>query len=179
MPDSFEAAMLAVIDGDADRQRKMLVDDHGLATATFSRKHNATLLHCVGANSIENGNQRTLPNAPEICRILLEATPESQTSLQRLPSRISTRSKNYGNVALAGRQGPEGRRVRLQLPCGSHPSDRISVRAWRRRQRETRVDDGTSLRWAGFYHSTAAIPIILEHGGDPSLKNSTARHRWN
>ena len=76
----FEAAVEAVIDGDAGALERMLAERPGLARERSTRitcfdppVHGATLLHYVAANGVEGYRQRTPANAVEIARLLLEA----------------------------------------------------------------------------------------------------------
>jgi len=72
----FEAAAEAIVDGDATRLRRFLAHNPGLARARSRREHQATLLHYVSANGVENYRQRTPKNAVEIAGILLNAGAE-------------------------------------------------------------------------------------------------------
>lgn len=69
----FEAAVEAVIDGDAEMLRALLHEDPSLATARSTREHRATLLHYVAANGVEDERQRTPANAVEIARLIVDA----------------------------------------------------------------------------------------------------------
>src|SRR5262249_46354124 len=69
----FEAAVDAVISGDADTLRRMLAANPELVRERSQREHHATLLHYVGANGVEDERQRTPRNIVEIARILLDA----------------------------------------------------------------------------------------------------------
>jgi hypothetical protein len=69
----FEAAVEAVIDGNAEMLRALLHQDPSLATARSIREHRATLLHYVAANGVEDERQRTPPNAVEIARMIVDA----------------------------------------------------------------------------------------------------------
>ena len=69
----FEAAVEAVIDGDADMLRALLHEDPSLATGRSTREHRATLLHYVAANGVEDERQRTPANAVEIARMIVDA----------------------------------------------------------------------------------------------------------
>ncbi len=86
----FEAAVEAVIGGDATALRDLLARNPQLVHARSTRithfdppVHAATLLHYVAANGVEGHRQRTPPNAVEIMRLLLEAGAEPD-SLARL-----------------------------------------------------------------------------------------------
>jgi ankyrin repeat protein len=69
----FEAAVDAVVQGDAAGLRSLLQRDPALVRARSSRVTRATLLHYVAANGVEDYRQKTPANAVEIARILLEA----------------------------------------------------------------------------------------------------------
>ncbi|HLJ88316.1 MAG TPA: ankyrin repeat domain-containing protein [Candidatus Angelobacter sp.] len=68
----FEAAVDAIVTGDAPTLRKLLHDDPSLARARSSREHRSTLLHYVSANGVEDVRQKTPGNIVEIATILLE-----------------------------------------------------------------------------------------------------------
>jgi hypothetical protein len=69
----FEAAVDAIIDGDAEALKRLLREHPELVRERSSRSHRATLLHYVGANGVEDERQRTPPNIVEIAQILLDA----------------------------------------------------------------------------------------------------------
>jgi hypothetical protein len=79
-PDSpvarFEAAVDAIVSGEADRLQRLLQDDRESVRARSTRRHHATLLNYVGANGVEAHRQKTPKNAVEIARILLDAGAE-------------------------------------------------------------------------------------------------------
>lgn len=72
----FEEAADAVVNGDADKLRRMFRETPDLARARSARAHGATLLHYIAANGVEDARQRTPPNAVEIAELLLEAGAE-------------------------------------------------------------------------------------------------------
>jgi len=79
----FEAAVEAVIRGDAATVRSLLREEPGLPRARSTRithfdppAHRATLLHYVAANGVEGYRQKTPENAVEIAGILLRAGAE-------------------------------------------------------------------------------------------------------
>lgn len=90
----FEAAVEAVVDGDAATLRRMLAEDPALALARArsSRRHGATLLHYVAANGVEDERQRTPANAVEIARLLLEAGAEPDALADMYDQRCTTMS---------------------------------------------------------------------------------------
>ena len=67
---NFDQAVVAVVDGDIARLRQLLDADPGLATARSAADHQATLLHYVAANGVEDELQRTPPNAVEVAELL-------------------------------------------------------------------------------------------------------------
>ncbi len=72
----FESAVEAVVSGDLETLRALLVAHPELARSRSSRRHGATLLHYVAANGVENVRQKTPPNAIEVARALLDAGAE-------------------------------------------------------------------------------------------------------
>ena len=76
----FEAAVEAIVGGDAPTLRRLLSDDPALVRARSTRVnffdppvHRATLLHYLGANGVEGYRQRSPKNAVEMATILLTA----------------------------------------------------------------------------------------------------------
>jgi len=102
----FEAAVEALVAGDADRLRTMLRDDPDLVTARSVRWHHATLLHYLGANGVEGGRQRTPPNAVELMAMLLEAGAEPDALADLYERKCTTMSMvvSSGHPADAGLQ---------------------------------------------------------------------------
>ncbi len=73
-PDSaFEAAVDAVVNGDAPTLRQLLAAHPGLARERSAREHHSTLLHYVSANGVEDFRQKTPKNIVEITNLLLDA----------------------------------------------------------------------------------------------------------
>ena len=70
---AFERAADAIVRGDRATLERLLAADPGLARARSTREHNATLLHYVAANGVENYRQVTPPNIVDIARALLDA----------------------------------------------------------------------------------------------------------
>jgi len=68
----FEAAADAVVEGRIDDLRRILEENPGLVHARSSRAHNATLLHYLSANGVENYRQLSPANAVDIARLLLD-----------------------------------------------------------------------------------------------------------
>ena len=69
----FEAAVDAIVAGDAGTLKALLRKHPELARARSTREHGSTLLHYVSANGVEDFRQKTPPNIVEITRILLDA----------------------------------------------------------------------------------------------------------
>jgi hypothetical protein len=69
----FEAAIEAIVAGDAGRLRALLRDQPELARARSTREHGSTLLHYLSANGVEDFRQRTPPNVVELARVLIDA----------------------------------------------------------------------------------------------------------
>ena len=72
----FEAAVDAIVSGDAAALATLLKDDPDLVRRRSTRTHHATLLNYVGANGVESHRQKTPQNAVEIARLLLDAGAE-------------------------------------------------------------------------------------------------------
>jgi ankyrin repeat protein len=73
---NFESAADAIVNGDLESLQHLLSEDPHLIRARSNREHNATLLHYVSANGVENFRQKTPQNAVEIAEILLSAGAE-------------------------------------------------------------------------------------------------------
>jgi ankyrin repeat protein len=69
----FEQAADAVVNGDVATLRRLLRENPGLIRERSTREHQATLLHYVSANGVEDFRQKTPKNALEVVRILLGA----------------------------------------------------------------------------------------------------------
>jgi ankyrin repeat protein len=76
----FETAVEAVVDGDVETLRALLIQDPELVQARSTRVthfdppvHGAMLLHYVAANGVEGHRQRTPRDAVAIAKMLLEA----------------------------------------------------------------------------------------------------------
>lgn len=70
---AFEAAAEAIVSGDAHTLQRLLRERPELIRARSTREHNATLLHYVSANGVENYRQKSPPNAAHITELLLDA----------------------------------------------------------------------------------------------------------
>lgn len=73
---TFESAADAIVEGDLRTLKRLLRNDPSLVRARSAREHNATLLHYVSANGVENSRQKTPPNILAIAEMLLEAGAE-------------------------------------------------------------------------------------------------------
>jgi hypothetical protein len=69
----FEAAVDAIVDGDAATLARLLRAHPDLIAARSERRHRSTLLHYVGANGVESVRQKTPANIVDIARMLLDA----------------------------------------------------------------------------------------------------------
>ncbi|QNI34632.1 ankyrin repeat domain-containing protein [Alloacidobacterium dinghuense] len=72
----FEAAADAIITGKFAALRRLLREDPQLIHMRSTREHQATLLHYVAANGVENYRQKTPKNIVQITNLLLEAGAE-------------------------------------------------------------------------------------------------------
>ena len=69
----FEAAVDAIVAGDARKLRRLLRANPKLVRARSLRGHRSMLLHYVSANGVEDYRQKTPRNIVEIAKILLDA----------------------------------------------------------------------------------------------------------
>lgn len=72
----FESAADAVVNGDIATLERLLREDPDLIRAHSTREHQATLLHYVAANGVEDFRQKTPKNAVEVVELLLKAGAE-------------------------------------------------------------------------------------------------------
>src|SRR5262245_4882104 len=70
---TFEAAVDAIVNGDAASLETLLRENPRLAQARSTRDHRSTLLHYISANGVEDFRQMTPKNIIEITRLLLKA----------------------------------------------------------------------------------------------------------
>lgn len=157
MSDRFEDAVKAVIDGEAGTLRGLLSEDHGLVHARSTRKHKATLLLYIGANGVENENQRTPANAVEICRILLEAgaEPDATTSIYGDDSTTLTMVVSSIHPYLAGVQGDLVRELIRGGAAVNGPQG-----------------DGRPLHIALCFGYRVSVDALYECGADPNRRNN-------
>ncbi len=69
----FEAAVDAIVSGDAATLELLLSENFELVRARSTREHRSTLLHYVSANGVEDFRQKTPKNIVEITKLLLKA----------------------------------------------------------------------------------------------------------
>ncbi|HEY0873980.1 MAG TPA: ankyrin repeat domain-containing protein [Vicinamibacterales bacterium] len=69
----FEAAVDAIVSGDAARLKRLLQTHPELARARSTRDHRSTLLHYISANGVEDFRQVTPKNVVAMTEMLLEA----------------------------------------------------------------------------------------------------------
>ncbi len=72
----FEAAVEAIVSGDAPLLERLLRENPALLRARSTREHRATLLHYVAANGVEGYRQKTPQNIAKIAELLLRAGAE-------------------------------------------------------------------------------------------------------
>jgi len=72
----FEAATDAIIHGKTATLKRLLKENPELIQARSTREHQATLLHYVSANGVENYRQKTPKNVVQITELLLDAGAE-------------------------------------------------------------------------------------------------------
>jgi ankyrin repeat protein len=104
----FEAAVEAVISGDAAQLRAMLEKTPELVKARSTRRHHATLLHYIAANGVEGSRQKTPPNAVEIATLLLDAGADPDALADMYDAKCTTMSMLVSSSPPheAGLQGP-------------------------------------------------------------------------
>ena len=69
----FEQAIDAIVTGDIDTLRALLLAAPSLVQQRSSRAHASTLLHYVSANGVEDSRQVTPPNIVDVTRLLLDS----------------------------------------------------------------------------------------------------------
>ena len=74
--DHFEHAVDAIVTGDKTSLANLLKKYPNLTRAHSTRRHQATLLHYVAANGVEDYRQKTPPNIAEITNLLLDSGAE-------------------------------------------------------------------------------------------------------
>jgi ankyrin repeat protein len=78
----FESAVDAVVAGDLVTLERLLHEDPELVRARSSRAHQATLLHYVAANGVEDYRQKTPRNAVAVAQALLSAGAEVDATIE-------------------------------------------------------------------------------------------------
>ncbi len=78
----FESAADAVVAGDLETLERLLQEDRKLVRARSSRAHQATLLHYLAANGVEDYRQKTPRNAAAVARVLLNAGAEVDATIE-------------------------------------------------------------------------------------------------
>jgi ankyrin repeat protein len=114
----FETAVEAIVTGDAPTLKRLIRNNPDLIRARSTREHHATLLHYVGANAVEDYNQKTPKNAAQIAKILLNAGAEVEADLgygpkmrRRYPERMG--STTLGMVATSYHPAEAGVQIEL------------------------------------------------------------------
>jgi hypothetical protein len=87
---TFEAAVDAIVAGDAPAMGRLLREQPDLVRARSTREHCATLLHYVSANGVEGYRQVSPGNIAEIARMLLAAGAEVDAGMNVYGSRKTT-----------------------------------------------------------------------------------------
>jgi ankyrin repeat protein len=105
----FEAAVDAIVSGDLVTLEKLLSEHPTLANARSTREHEATLLHYISANGVENYRQKTPPNIVEIAALLLR----SGADVNAESNAYGGRSTTLGLTATS--YHPEAAGVQLEL----------------------------------------------------------------
>ena len=86
----FEAAVDAVVSGDAALLARLLAEHPELVQARSAREHRSTLLHYVSANGVEDFRQRTPANIVEIAKLLLDAGADVNAESEAYGGRSTT-----------------------------------------------------------------------------------------
>jgi hypothetical protein len=86
----FEAAVDAGVNGNLPLLKELLRENPGLIRERSTRVHQATLLHYVSANGVEDYRQKSPPNAVEIARLLLEAGAKVDARAEMYGERCTT-----------------------------------------------------------------------------------------
>ncbi len=86
----FEAAVDAIVNGDAAKLETLLSENPELAHARSTRDHRSTLLHYVSANGVEDFRQMTPKNILEITKLLLQAGADANAESDAYGGRSTT-----------------------------------------------------------------------------------------
>src|SRR6185436_17061553 len=160
-PDSpvarFEAAVDAIVGGDAATLARLLKDDPALVRARSTRQHHATLLNYVGANGVESHRQQTPQNAVAIARMLLDAGAE-----------IDATGDMYGGTTTLGLVATSIHP--LQAGVQNALIDFLIERGASLDRAVSRHELLEALGWASTYGRTPIVEFLLRHGVDPAAK---------
>jgi ankyrin repeat protein len=199
----FEAAVDAVVEGNAEVLREHLPE---LVHARSMRRHNATLLHYIGANGVEGYRQKTPPNAVEIAKMLLDAGAEPDALADLYGGKCTTMSMlvSSAHPAQAGLQAQlaellldygaalDGLRTSLAfgyrdtaeaLARRGAPIDLPAAAGLGRTEEAARLlpaaDAGsrhTALALAAQHGHADIVRLLLDAGEDPSRYNPEGYH---
>jgi ankyrin repeat protein len=149
---AFEAAADAIVSGDIATLRSLLNRHPDLVEMRSTREHQATLLHYVTANGVEDGRQKTPNNIVEITRLLVRAG-----------SSVNAVCDAYGGATV------------LELAGSSiHPEQAGS----QKELLQLLIDGGAKAEWqsgTGKHHS--AITACLANGRRDAAEYLAARER--
>lgn len=106
---NFEAAVDAIVDGDAAGLEELLRQDPNLVRARSIREHRSTLLHYVSANGVEDFRQKTPKNIVQIAKLLLNAGADVNAESEAYGGRSTTLGLTATSVH------PENAGVQLEL----------------------------------------------------------------
>src|SRR5262245_6829373 len=186
----FEAAVEAVVSGDAATLRNMLREHPELSRARSTRRHHATLLHSVAANGVEGGRQRTPANAVEVTKVLLDAGAEVDALADMYDNKCTTMSMlasschpakaglqvalaetllDYG-AALDGPGSAWQSALMTALKFGYLPTAQALAR------RGTRVDDVAAAAGLGLAEETARLLPRADNSSKHAALALAAQH---
>ena len=128
----FEAAADAIVTGKLSVLKRLLHEDPQLVHMRSTREHQATLLHYVAANGVENYRQKTPKNIVQITNLLLEAGAEIDATVNVYGGGATTLGLAATSIhpELAGVQEPLLQTLidhgaTIDRPCGAgnnHPA---------------------------------------------------------
>lgn len=153
-PDSqaarFERAVEAVVHGDLGTLIALLSTHPGIVRERSSRGHQATLLHYVSANGIENYRQLTPPNALEIADALLLAGAEPDAFAEVYESKWGTTLELLVSSSHPAKAGLQSRLAEKLLDHGA------AVNGVH--------DDGAPLLTAIYFHYPEVADVLVQRG---------------
>ncbi len=117
----FEKAVTAIISGDETKLQGLLSTNPDLIQARSEREHQATLLHYIAANGVEDEHQQSPPNAVAIARMLLEAGAEPDALATIYDNETATLPLLVSSVHPAW-SGVQADLVRLLCDYGANPN---------------------------------------------------------